>query len=201
IDGVSYVGVIAALLAMRMTPAGPAAARPGARQQFVEGFTYAFGFRPIRSIILLLALVSLVGVPYSVLMPVFAASVFHGGPHTLGILMTSSGCGALLGALWLAGRRSVIGLGRVIPRATVLFGVGLIAFAFTHVLWQSRADRLRLYARTLARDSLPRRCGLWIHGADGLEQYRHTDDRGRREAGTRDELLHDGLPGHGAIRQ
>ena len=64
------------------------APRPGARQQFVEGWRYAFGFRPIRSIILLLALVSLVGVPYSVLMPVFAATVFHGGPHTLGFLMT-----------------------------------------------------------------------------------------------------------------
>ena len=61
---------------------------------------------------LLLALVSLVGVPYSVLMPVFAASVFHGGPHTLGLLMAASGCGALAGALWLASRRSVVGLGR-----------------------------------------------------------------------------------------
>ena len=74
IDGVSYVGVIAALIAMRIAPrAGAGRARAGARQQFVEGWRYAFGFRPIRSIILLLALVSLVGVPYSVLMPVFAA--------------------------------------------------------------------------------------------------------------------------------
>src|SRR4029078_6571801 len=87
------------------------------------------------SIIILLALVSLVGVPYSVLMPVFAASVFHGGPHTLGLLMTSSGCGALLGALWLAQRRSVIGLGRVISVASGLFGVGLISFSFVRVLW------------------------------------------------------------------
>ena len=78
---------------------------------------------------------SLVGVPYSVMMPVFAATVFQGGPHTLGILMTSSGCGALLGALWLAQRRSVVGLGRIIPIASALFGAGLIAFSFTHVLW------------------------------------------------------------------
>ena len=136
IDGVSYIAVIVALLRMRFVgSAEPARARGSARQQFTEGFSYAFGFRPIRSIILLLALVSLVGVPYSVLMPVFATGVFHGGPHTLGILMTSSGGGALLGALWLAGRRSVIGLGRIIPTATLLFGVGLIAFSFTHVLW------------------------------------------------------------------
>ena len=119
---------------MRAGAAAPAARR-SALQQFTEGFAYAFGFRPIRSIILLLAIVSLVGVPYSVLMPVFATTVFHGGPHTLGILMTSSGCGALLGALWLAQRRSVVGLGRVIPMASALFGAGLIAFSFTHVLW------------------------------------------------------------------
>src|SRR5471032_1957959 len=100
---------------MRIAP-GPVRSsnRPGAWPQFIEGLTYAFGFRPIRSIILLLALVSLVGVPYSVLMPIFAATVFHGGPHTLGFLMGASGCGALAGALWLATRRSVIGLGRVI---------------------------------------------------------------------------------------
>jgi MFS family permease len=61
--------------------------------------------------------------------------VFHGGPHTLGLLMTSSGCGALLGALWLAQRRSVIGLGRIISLASGLFGVGLITFSLVHVLW------------------------------------------------------------------
>ena len=68
-------------------------------------------------------------------MPVFATKVFHGGPHTLGFLMTASGCGALAGALWLASRRSVVGLGRVIPIASAMFGVGLIAFSFTHTLW------------------------------------------------------------------
>ena len=69
--------------------------------------------------------------PYTVLMPVFAASVFHGGPHTLGFLMTASGCGALVGALWLASRKSVLGLGRIIPGASALFGAGLIAFSFS----------------------------------------------------------------------
>src|SRR5689334_22061516 len=136
IDGVSYVAVIGGLLLMRIVRTDtPLRARGGALRQFTEGLSYAFGFRPIRSIILLLALVSLVGVPYSVLMPVFAATVFHGGPHTLGVLMTSSGCGALLGALWLAQRRSVIGLGRVISVASAFFGIGLITFSFAHVLW------------------------------------------------------------------
>ena len=120
-------------------PAGGAGRATGARSSSSrEGFAYAFGFRPIRSIILLLAVVSLVGVPYSVLMPVFATTVFHGGPHTLGLLMTSSGCGALLGALWLARRRSVVGLGRVIPIASALFGVGLIAL-FVHARAVARA--------------------------------------------------------------
>jgi MFS family permease len=128
IDGFSYVAVIIALLRMRIPRLAASPMRRHALQQFREGFTYAFGFPPIRSIILLLALVSLVGVPYSVLMPVFATQIFHGGPHTLGFLMTASGCGALLGALWLAARRSVVGLGRVIPAASALFGVGLIAF-------------------------------------------------------------------------
>jgi MFS family permease len=136
LDGISYVAVIAALLQMKIARRPDAAiARRSALHQFREGFVYAFGFRPIRSIILLLAIVSLVGVPYTVMMPVFATTVFQGGPHTLGILMTSSGCGALFGALWLAQRQSVIGLSRVIPMASALFGAGLIAFSFTDVLW------------------------------------------------------------------
>jgi MFS family permease len=136
IDGVSYVAVLVALLRMRLAHrVAPPPTRRSPIQQFTEGFVYAFGFGPIRSIILLLATVSLVGVPYSVLMPVFAKTVFHGGPHTLGLLMTASGCGSLVGALWLARRRSVLGLGRVIPFASALFGAGLIAFSFTHVLW------------------------------------------------------------------
>jgi MFS family permease len=136
IDGVSYLGVIAALVAMRIERRAPANnRRVGALEQFVEGFRYAFGFRPIRSIIILLALVSLVGVPYSVLMPIFATSVFHGGPHTLGFLMTSAGTGALAGALWLAQRHSVVGLGRIIVIASASFGAGLIGFSFARLLW------------------------------------------------------------------
>jgi predicted MFS family arabinose efflux permease len=120
---------------MRLPPPVPAPpARGGAAAQIAEGLRYAFGFPPIRGIILLLALVSIVGVPYTVLMPVFTTQIFLGGPQTLGFLMTASGSGALTGALWLAARRSVLGLGRLIPRATAMFGLGLIAFSFTRTL-------------------------------------------------------------------
>src|SRR5689334_13450116 len=90
IDGISYIAVILALLRMHLPRLAAAPQRERrAVADFMEGLRYAFGFHPIRAVILLLAVVSLVGVPYSVLMPVFATEVFHGGPHTLGMLMTS----------------------------------------------------------------------------------------------------------------
>ncbi len=138
IDGVSFLAVIAALLAMRvqLAPVKTGTA-VSPIEQFKEGWDYAYNHRAIRSIITLIALVCLLGFPYVVLMPIFAATVLHGGPHTLGFLMTASGCGALLGALYLAGRRSTAGLGPLIPGAGALFGLGLMAFAFSHVLWLS----------------------------------------------------------------
>jgi MFS family permease len=108
-------------------------------QELKEGWEYVAGFVPIRSILLLLALVSLVGMPYTVLMPIFAADILHGGPHTLGFLMGASGVGALAGALMLAARKSVLGLGRVMAMAAALFGAGLIAFAFSRNLALSLA--------------------------------------------------------------
>jgi len=102
-----------------------------------EGWQYAMGFSPIRAILLLLALISLVGMPYTVLMPIFAGQVLHGGAHTLGFLMGASGVGALIGAAKLAARRSVLGLGRVVPLAAALFGGGLIGFWLSRALWLS----------------------------------------------------------------
>jgi MFS family permease len=99
-----------------------------------EGFTYAFGFAPIRAVLLLLAMVSLMGMPFSVLMPIFAKSILHGGPNTLGFLMGASGVGALTGALYLASRKSVLGLGKMIALAAGIFGIGLIAFSFSRIL-------------------------------------------------------------------
>jgi MFS family permease len=138
IDGVSYLSVIAALLAMRVAkPAAPAPHHDSPLQQFREGWNYAYASRPIRSIIVLIGLICLVGVPYTVLMPVFAAEILGGGAHTLGFLMTATGAGALLGALWLASRRTVTGLGRNIAVAGAVFSCGLVAFALSRTLWLS----------------------------------------------------------------
>jgi MFS family permease len=138
IDGFSYLAVLAALLAMRVTAAPmKTGATISPLEQFKEGWSYAYNHRAIRSIITLIALVCLLGFPYVVLMPIFAGAVLGGGPHTLGFLMTASGCGALLGALYLAGRRSMAGLGQLIPAAGAVFGLGLMSFAFSRVLWLS----------------------------------------------------------------
>jgi MFS family permease len=134
INSLSYLPVIAALLAMKIALKNLEPERPWIWQGLKDGFIYAFGFAPIRAILLLLGLVSLVGMPYVVLMPVFAKDVLHGGPHALGFLMGASGVGALVGALYLASRRSVLGLGRLIPITASVFGIGLIAFSLSHVL-------------------------------------------------------------------
>jgi MFS family permease len=138
IDGVSFFAVLIALLQMHgIRQAHRVTDGVSVIAQFRDGLRYVYHFRPIRSLMLLLALVSLLGVPFSVLMPVFANDVLGGGPHTLGFLMTATGCGALMGALWLAARRSVVGLGRAILFSTAIFGAGLVAFSFSRVLWLS----------------------------------------------------------------
>ncbi|MBV9125083.1 MAG: MFS transporter [Planctomycetes bacterium] len=134
IDAVSYLAVIAALLAMQINPQVRAPHRTPLWHGIKEGFTYTFGFAPIRDILLLLGLVSFMGMPYSVLMPIFAADILHGGPNTLGFLMTASGVGALIGALYLAWRNTVLGLGRIMVLATLTFGIGLIGFALSRFL-------------------------------------------------------------------
>ncbi|HEY8188380.1 MAG TPA: MFS transporter [Pyrinomonadaceae bacterium] len=138
IDAISYLAVIASLLAMTITSRMVGATSDAnIFQQLREGWTYAARFAPIRNVLLLLGLVSLVGVPYTVLMPVFVREFLHGGPNTLGLLMAASGVGALVGALFLAARKSVLGLGKFIPLAAAAFGGGLIVFSFTRVIWLS----------------------------------------------------------------
>jgi len=137
LNGLSYLGVIAALLAMNLPPKKVEIQPPHVLQGLKEGFTYAFGFAPIRAVLLLLGLISLMGTPYSILMPIFATNVLHGGSYALGFLMTFSGLGALTGALYLASRKSVLGLGKWIALASGLFGIGLIAFSRSRTLWLS----------------------------------------------------------------
>jgi MFS family permease len=138
LDGVSYVAVIASLLGMKITPRMTSAGRDeNVLEQLREGWRYVSRFTPIRNMLLLLALVSLIGMPYTVLMPIFANEILHGGPNALGLLMAASGVGALGGAIFLASRRSVLGLGKYIPLSAAAFGIGLIAFSFSRVLWLS----------------------------------------------------------------
>ena len=138
VDAISYLAVIASLLAMQLAGERKLAGRrASALEELREGVQYVSGFAPARTVLLLLALVSTMGMPYMVLMPAVASGVLHGGPHTLGFLMTASGVGALAGALYLAARPSVLGLGRAIAVATTTFGVGLAAFALSHTLWLS----------------------------------------------------------------
>jgi MFS family permease len=136
-DGVSYIAVIASLAAMHVRPFAPATEIVPVRQALVAGFRYVAGFPPVRSGLLLVALVSTLGMPYQVLMPVMATDVLGGGPHTLGMLMTATGIGALAGTLYLASRASVVGLGRQIGRAAMVFGVALIVFSVSRNLWLS----------------------------------------------------------------
>jgi MFS family permease len=137
VDAVSYLPVIAALLAMRLGPVRAQARVGGALQDLREGLRYAFGFPPIRALLLLVGTCSFTGMPYVVLMPVFARDILHGGPDTFGLLMAAAGSGALVGALYLASRRSVRGLGRIIVLMSSLFGAGLVAFACSRALWLS----------------------------------------------------------------
>lgn len=137
VDAVSYVAVIASLLAMHIARVERHPAVTRVLEELRDGFRYVSGFVPARTVLLLLALVSTMGMPYVVLMPAVASNVLHGGPHTLGFLMTASGVGALVGALWLAARESVLGLGRVMVLGTAAFGAALCAFAFSRVLWLS----------------------------------------------------------------
>ena len=137
IDGVSYIAVIVSLLMMRLPANTLERATTTMVVQLREGWTYVVHSRPIRTILMLFALISLMGWPYMVLMPVFAKEVLHGGPHTLGFLMGAAGVGSLASALALVLRRSVRGLTRVIPIASAVFGVGLICFGLSRVLWLS----------------------------------------------------------------
>ncbi len=134
INAVSYLAVLASLVLMRLKPFERVVQERKAWQSLKEGFSYAFGFAPIRALLSIVACLSLFGMPFSVLMPVFARDILHGGANTLGYLMGASGVGALSGALYLAQRKSVLGLGRIMIFTMFTFGLGLIAFSFSEVL-------------------------------------------------------------------
>jgi MFS family permease len=134
IDGISYLAVIVSLLMMNVTIAQAKRATTTMVEQLKEGWTYVANFRPIRTILLLFAVMSLMGMPFMVLMPIFASEVLHGGPHTLGWLLGASGIGALVSAVSLAFRKSVRGLTTMIQISATLFGAGLILFGLSRSL-------------------------------------------------------------------
>jgi len=135
INAVSFVAVIIALVAMNIRPAH-FAARTGKSgwEQMWDGYLYAFNCPPIKYMIALMAVVSMVGLSFTVLMPIFAGGIFAGGPHTLGYLMAAIGVGALTGGIHLASRKNAVGLQKVIPAAVALFGFALVMFSQTRHL-------------------------------------------------------------------
>jgi len=139
VDAISYIAVIASVAAMRLAIPQRPVQRTHVLGELAEGVRYAMGFMPIRALLVMLALVSLVAMPHTVLMPIVASQVLHGGAHTLGFLMAATGLGALAGALYLASRRTVIGLGRLIPMAVIALGLGLVGLSQSRLLWLSLA--------------------------------------------------------------
>jgi MFS family permease len=136
-NGLSYIAVISGLLMMRVTKPARLASHGPALAHLIEGYRFARHTAPIRSLLLLLGLVSLVAMPYTVLMPVFADHILHGGASGLGILMGATGVGAMLGALTLATRTGVLGLGRWVAFSCGGFGLFLMMFSFSHHFWLS----------------------------------------------------------------
>jgi MFS family permease len=133
INAISYIFVIGSLLSMKINLVVVRKKSSEIFNELREGLSYTFGFSPIRHLLILLGIVSLMGMSYSVLMPVFAKEVLNGDSHTYGFLMGAAGVGALLGAIFLASRETVLKLGRIIPAAALLFGTGLIVLSFTNI--------------------------------------------------------------------
>ena len=135
LNGLSYLAVLASLLMMRMRPIATPASNQGIFAGLSEGFEYVTGSMPIRTLLALLGVVSMMSAPLTVLMPIVATEVLHGGPGTMGMLTAAVGVGAILGSLFLAARKSVVGLGGVIAAATGVFGLAMAGLSLTHTLW------------------------------------------------------------------
>jgi MFS family permease len=170
INAISYVFVITSLLMMRVPRREIKKKGTHMLRELKEGLDYTFGFAPIKYLILLLGLVSLMGGSYQVLMPVYAKEVLHGGSGTFGFLMGAAGLGALLGAVYLASKESLLKLGRLIPAACALFSIGLISIAF------SRFFLLSMFLLVITG------LGMMLHTASSntiLQTITDDDKRGR----------------------
>jgi MFS family permease len=135
LNGISYVAVIWALLLMKIKPVPVKELKSHLFAELQDGFQYVFSFPPLRSIILLIGLISLTGMSYTVIMPVYVKEILHGGANTQGFMMGTVGLGALLAALFLASRKTVVGLETYIPVAAGIVGFGLVGFSLSRTLW------------------------------------------------------------------
>lgn len=137
INGITFLAVIISLFAIKTPTRRANQAETHILAGLKEGFIYTFGFMPIKLILFLVSVLSIMGVSYVVLLPVFARDIIGGGPSTLGFLMASAGVGALVATLYLASRKSIVGLNKVIPLTSSIFAIGLIIFSLSKVLWIS----------------------------------------------------------------
>jgi MFS family permease len=137
VNALSFGAVVVALLAMRLRPRPHRVHATHPLRDLKEGFLYVADNPPIRAVLLLMGLLSLLAIPYSILLPVFAGEVLGGGPHTMGFLVAAGGVGAVVGAAFLASRRSILAIPRLIAAASAIFGIGLIAFALSANLYLS----------------------------------------------------------------
>jgi MFS family permease len=137
INAASYLTVIAALAAMKLPERREPAHPASLARSLLDGARYTLATIPIREILLLLGAVGLFGMPYMTLMPVFAGQIHKSGADALGLMFGAVGLGALIGALFLAQRKNVIGLGRVIVIASLGFGFGLVVFTVSRIFWLS----------------------------------------------------------------
>lgn len=137
VNGISYFAVLLALLAMRLAPHLKRHKGTGLREELREGFLYAVQFLPIRVILLVCCIASMVGGSYNVILPEYAVQILHGNARTLGMMSTAAGLGALGGALFLAARNSILGLGKWIGIGLILMGIGFIAFAWATQFWMA----------------------------------------------------------------
>jgi len=137
LNGLSFLAVIGALLAMRLEPHEPKPASGSALKSFLEGFRFAMSDKPIRSALLLLSMLSLLGLQYSVFLPIFANDILHSGARGFGLLMSAAGIGAVLGALQFAARTHFKGLAKWIAAMSVICAIGLMAFSESQVFWLS----------------------------------------------------------------
>jgi MFS family permease len=137
LNGISYLAVIISLYYMVIKKQTKPPSETNVLRELKDGIKYALNSIPIKNILMLISSMSVMGMSYAILMPIFARDVLHGGAQTLGFLMATSGIGALAGTIYLASRRTTSGLGDVIMFASFIFGIGLVAFSLSHALWLS----------------------------------------------------------------